>query len=162
MTVNNISSSIVSLTVQSTIQNITLQVNQTKKLSLENPGFYDLLMKLNSITDERANLTIQTINEPIIKKPQIEERNLTIHEENFDEEVEKIKAAERVNDYLNFEQKRARMFFYGFLIIFIIVIIIIFLIISVYIKKNMEKTRRKIRKLKKSGKKGKTSNIKKN
>jgi len=64
---------VVKLTNESVIVNITsspqqavLFINQTKKFDVAGDGFYDLLVRLNNITENKANLTIMKIYEKIL------------------------------------------------------------------------------------------------
>lgn len=65
VTVGNISDSSATLTIQSEPITVVLSIGQTKKFDLTADGYYDLLIKLNKIETQKANLTIQTINENI-------------------------------------------------------------------------------------------------
>ena len=53
-----------------------MNVGQGAKLNLTSPDYYDLLIKLNSIKDSKANMTMQQIYEEIPKK--LTEKNITI------------------------------------------------------------------------------------
>ena len=66
----------VNLTLQSSIIKLVLNVGQGAKLNLTSPDYYDLLIKLNSIKDSKANMTMQQIYEEIPKK--LTEKNITI------------------------------------------------------------------------------------
>ena len=56
----------INLTIRSDPIKLVLGIGQSAKLNLTSKEFYDLFVKLESINDKKANLTIQTINEPII------------------------------------------------------------------------------------------------
>ncbi len=53
----------VKISIQSTPINVTLTVGQTKKYDFENDGTYDISIKLNNVTDGKADLYIKKINE---------------------------------------------------------------------------------------------------
>lgn len=70
---NNITDSRVNITISSNPINLILGVGQSVKLNLTSPEYYDLFVKLEGIRENRANLTIRSINEPI--KIVVEEEN---------------------------------------------------------------------------------------
>jgi len=55
----------VNLTIESEPINLKLGIGQSVKLNLTSAIYYDLFVKLNAIVDNRAELTIQSINEAI-------------------------------------------------------------------------------------------------
>lgn len=65
LSVNDVGSDFVNLTIRSEPINLKLGVGQSAKLNLTSPIYYDLFIKLNSIVTNEAELTIQLINEPI-------------------------------------------------------------------------------------------------
>lgn len=67
LSVNNVSSNFVNITLSSEPINFALLVGQEKKINLTNSEYYDLIVKLNSITYGQANITLEKINEPIVK-----------------------------------------------------------------------------------------------
>jgi subtilisin len=74
ITVNEIKT-FVNLTIESKPINILLGVGQSVKLSLVSPYYYDLYIKLEGIENNKAILTIQTINESIEKPGSIKKDN---------------------------------------------------------------------------------------
>ena len=50
----------------SSIEQVTLNIGDLKKFDITDDGFYDLSVKLNSITTPKINLTIQSIKEQIV------------------------------------------------------------------------------------------------
>lgn len=56
----------VTINVSSETQQATLNTGETKKFDVTNDSYYDLSVKLNSIEDNEANLTLKKINEKII------------------------------------------------------------------------------------------------
>ncbi|MEK6886177.1 MAG: hypothetical protein AABX17_04385, partial [Nanoarchaeota archaeon] len=65
LTLDSISSNSVKIIIRSSPINITLFVGEAKKLNISSSINYDLYVKLNSIVNNVANLTIKTISEPI-------------------------------------------------------------------------------------------------
>ncbi len=113
----NLQSDRVILVVQSDPIVLTLAVGQSAKLNLTNSNLYDLFIKLESITNDKAKLTIQTINEPIIQtknKSSIEEPNSQLNNQN----------GQNTNELasLGVEISKLKYITYTFIIIFIIVI----------------------------------------
>lgn len=66
LTINDIGSNFVNLTLKSNPINIKLGISQSIKINLTSPDYYDLYIKLNSIENNKASLTIQTIHELIV------------------------------------------------------------------------------------------------
>jgi len=67
LTVNNIGIGYVNLTIESTPINLILLVGQSKKVNLTSKNYYDLLVKLENITNDKAEITIKSISIPIKK-----------------------------------------------------------------------------------------------
>lgn len=65
ITINRVYSNKVALTIQSNPIKLNVSVGEEKKLSLTSSGYYDLYLKLNSITNGKADLTIKSIHEAI-------------------------------------------------------------------------------------------------
>jgi subtilisin family serine protease len=76
LTVNEIGEDYVNLTIESDPINLMLGVGQSAKLNLSSINYYDLLVRLNSIKDNEAELTIQLISE-VIEKVIVEEVVIT-------------------------------------------------------------------------------------
>jgi len=68
LTINNLNSNSIDLTIQSDPIKLKLGIGQSAKLNLTSPTHYDLYIKLNSIISGKAELVIQTINEKIINQ----------------------------------------------------------------------------------------------
>jgi hypothetical protein len=66
------------LTVESEPINVVLNTGEEKKFDLTADGYYDLLIKLDSITNKKGNLTVQVINEQV---PGEEEEETVIEEQ---------------------------------------------------------------------------------
>lgn len=64
LTVNSVGADHVNITIRSDPIRLTLGIGQSAKLNLTSASFYDLLVRLESITAGKARITIQTINEP--------------------------------------------------------------------------------------------------
>lgn len=65
LTVDHVGKNFVNLTVQSNVIKFALNVGGSVKLNLTSADYYDLYIKLNSIENSKANLTIKTIHEKI-------------------------------------------------------------------------------------------------
>lgn len=65
MKINKISSDKLTLTISSNPITLTLKINETRKINLDNNKYYDLEVFLNSIKNSRANISIKSINEKI-------------------------------------------------------------------------------------------------
>lgn len=89
ITTNFVGIDYVDLTVQSDPINFILYIGEEKKLNLTSLEYYNLYIKLNSIKNKRANLTIQTIHEQIFKVPEEMKipGNKTSDKEFFEEEI---------------------------------------------------------------------------
>jgi uncharacterized integral membrane protein len=78
LTLNKLSEDSAYLIIENKSINIKLTLGETKKISLFSEGFYDILIKLESISGENAEITIQTIHELIqIEQPIIPQANTT-------------------------------------------------------------------------------------
>jgi len=120
--VNEITNNYVNITINSTITKLLLSVGQSAKINLTNSDYYDIFIKLNSIKDNKADLTIQIINEPIIKTEFPKE---VIKKEEVKDTVEKeIKDRDNIID-LKKSVKELKIILGLFVIIIIIIIIII-------------------------------------
>jgi hypothetical protein len=60
-----LTSTTANISVQSTPQERVFNIGDEKKFDVLDDGFYDLLIKLNSISNNQANLTVTTIHEEI-------------------------------------------------------------------------------------------------
>jgi len=65
VTLNNLTTNSAIIIVNSTPQTATLLTGESKKFDVNNDQYYDLLVKLNSITNNKANLTISSLHELI-------------------------------------------------------------------------------------------------
>ena len=75
LTINDIGIDYVYLTITSSPISLKLGVGQSAKLNLTNSDYYDLFVRLNSIKNNKADITMQLINEKIpetIEKEEIE------------------------------------------------------------------------------------------
>ncbi len=88
LTVDYVGESFVNLTIQSNIIKLTLGIGQSAKLNLTSAEYYNLYIKLNSIENNKAKITMQTIHEEITK--------LKISGESIGEEKETLKTEEEI------------------------------------------------------------------
>jgi hypothetical protein len=85
----NVTNTTVVINVSSTPQQVTMEVGDEEKFELTNDTFYDLLVKLNSIADSTANLTIKSIHEEIPEEAvEEEEEEAVTPGEEGEEEIE--------------------------------------------------------------------------
>lgn len=77
LTLQSIADNSASLIVESNRIGLYLQSGESANISLTSPSYYDLLIKLNSISNSRANLTITSINEPVTSTKHILLENIT-------------------------------------------------------------------------------------
>ncbi|MDP3881560.1 MAG: hypothetical protein Q8Q31_01640 [Nanoarchaeota archaeon] len=64
--VMNLTSTSALINVSSVSQQATLSLRESKKFDVENDSYYDIKVTLNSINDNKANITIESINERVI------------------------------------------------------------------------------------------------
>lgn len=96
LTVDYVASNYANLTLQSNLIKIVLGIGQSIKLNLTSSDYYDLYIKLDSISNNKATLTIQTIHETIPKnvldgKSTGGEINVSVDKENEKPEINNIK-----------------------------------------------------------------------
>lgn len=65
VTMNKVTQTYAEMTVRSDPVNVNLSIGESEKLSLETPGYYDILIKLEGIASLRANITVMSIYEEI-------------------------------------------------------------------------------------------------
>ncbi|MBD3252559.1 hypothetical protein GF386_02415 [Candidatus Pacearchaeota archaeon] len=142
ITMDNITSNKVKINITSDLQQATLFIGDEKKFEVTDDSYYDIIVRLNNITNNKANLTIRYLHEKIISE--FEE----------DEEFEKpLKQDEEEIIEDNFKETKSRMFGIRYYLSIIVVIIIILFILSligykIYYKK-IKKSKDKKRKIKK-------------
>ena len=102
ITNNYVGKDYVDLTIQSDPINIVLYVNESLRLNLTSKDYYDIYIKLNSIKNFKANLTIKTIYEFIPPKIETKENETTIKDSLKDEAPQqpKILRIESLKTYL--------------------------------------------------------------
>jgi hypothetical protein len=69
LTVNSVNLTYASITVESSPITLLLNIGESAKLSLESENYYDLLVTLNNITNNKASITLQLISEEIVAIP---------------------------------------------------------------------------------------------
>ena len=77
LTLTQVSDNSADLTIQNTSLDITLNLGETKKLTLISDGFYDISVKLESVSNGQADITLQTIHELV---PSIQPANPSTNE----------------------------------------------------------------------------------
>lgn len=129
ITAGKVTETSVKLTIQSEPVETSLTISETKKLDLTSDGYYDLSIKLNSISNSKANLTIQTIKEKIpeeeLKKLE-EQKEASSDEENQKTIEQNIESSGITGAVVSaFNNNRT-----GFIIGFVIIIVFIAIMIS--------------------------------
>jgi subtilisin family serine protease len=124
LTINEIKTDYVNITIKSNSINLILGIGQSVKLNLSSPNYYDLFVKLDSIENNKAKITIQTIHEEI-PRPLIS--NIINESEDDRKNKEEIEIAKNIED-LNYAIKIMKIFFFAIVIIFIIIIAVLLLI----------------------------------
>tara|TARA_Y100000031_G_scaffold156236_1_gene209890 strand:- start:526 stop:3255 length:2730 start_codon:yes stop_codon:yes gene_type:complete len=144
LTINKLSSDELTLTITSNPITLTLKVNETRKVNLNNNEYYDLEVFLNSIKNFRANITIKSINEKIPVRNifnQDNEVNQSINESKneFVEERNSFITGLVIGDFILNKQRT--------LLIIVVVFVIYFLI---RFKKHFIKSKKKVKRKKRS------------
>jgi subtilisin family serine protease len=116
--INRINNDSVNLTLQSSPINVLLYVGQETKQDLNTDGIFDIYVKLNSILNNRANLTIKSINEPISQV------NSGTNLDNSTGADEQNSTLDKIFNPKNFWQK---LYIPGILLIIIILIVLYYL-----------------------------------
>ena len=68
LSLNYVDGTSASITVQSNPLTFVLEIGQEKKIDFELDGFYDLVVKLEEIVNNKATINIQSINEEVIEE----------------------------------------------------------------------------------------------
>jgi len=140
LTVKKIENDYVNLTIQSNPVNFILNNNQEIKLNLSSDRFYDVYVKLNSIENNKANITLKTINEII---------NKTIPTENEAEpgpEKTKVVVFDEKPNEENNETGSKYLFFIILSVVLLILFIFIILILFFIFRKKPKKKKKRMKK----------------
>ena len=89
--ITGITATTATMEIASTPQTATLSIGDERKFEVTDDSYYDIYVKLNSITNNKANITVQSINELITVK------SITEEEEREDAAEEKKKAEIRAS-----------------------------------------------------------------
>ena len=127
LTVNNITDNSISLTIQSSIIKLKLGIGQSAKLNLTSANYYNFYIKLNSIINNKADITIQTIHEQI-PKPSVTSNVVKEDEDKTREEIPSQK------------QTNIRSYIKDFLIVMLIIAVLVVLF-SKSRKKNIKRAK---------------------
>ncbi len=73
LSIGEIKNNRVTIIIKSNIINFTLGLGESKKINISSPDYYELYVRFDEITGNKAKITIKTINEKIIKN-NIEEK----------------------------------------------------------------------------------------
>ncbi len=137
LTINEIGKNYVKLTISSTSINLTLGIGQSIKLNLTSADYYDLYIKLNSILQNKVEITIQTIHEKILKQ------SITIGQV-----VEEKKAEEKINEKNKKKEEKAEVMKNLEIVIavLVIIIVILMLLIKEIVKEKIIRRKKKFKK----------------
>jgi len=133
ITVNALSSNYANITLRSSPINLIIRVDEEKKFNLSSNNYYDFYIKLNSIQNNKANLTMKSIYELI----KVNSVNLTRNET--------LPVNSSISGDFEDGTDNAKIYRYVFIGI-IIFVVIIALLISWYLRKKPEKISRKKKK----------------
>lgn len=134
LTINEITKDSVMITIQSNSITFKLGIGQSIKLNLTSANFYDLYIKLDSIADNKAKLTVQTILEEIPKVQKESLENKTINSN----ETAPQQQAEEEQDVPTSNTKSS-------VIILVSIILILLIILGTYLKSRKQMKREIIR-----------------
>jgi len=81
------------INISSTPQQTTLTIGDEKKFDTNEDSYYDISLKLNSITNNKANITIQSINEIVIPEETISEQELLDQTQQQTQKTQKEKSS---------------------------------------------------------------------
>jgi hypothetical protein len=71
-----IGTSFATFVIQSDPLTFTLNIGEEKKLSINSTNFYDFYIKLNSIDNNKVNITVKQISEPIVQESRVINRSI--------------------------------------------------------------------------------------
>ena len=117
-------------------------IGQSAKLNLTSPDYYDLYLKLENISGNKAKLTIQLIRENMQKPAPITESAVEKNEEKLIEK-EEIKKTEEETKIMP-DIKKFKLIVYSIILMIIITLIILLISERKYIK-NITKTKEKMK-----------------
>ncbi|MFH1053217.1 MAG: S8 family serine peptidase [Candidatus Woesearchaeota archaeon] len=127
ITVKDVKTDYVDIIIQSNPINLRLGIGQSARLNLTGPDYYNLYIKLNSIEDEKAEITIQTINEPIPKQPSM--AGEAVKEQEPKDKIEVHKESDEIIQekmrLLDFRINKLKIYIYIAILIIIMALIII-------------------------------------
>lgn len=116
LNVDAISGTSATFSIYSVKQTITLKIGDEKKLDLNSDGYYDLSLKLNSIINNRANVTIKGLKELI--------------------NPENVSSTNPVNNEPSVKNNPSQSYLsVNYLVLFVIIAIIIILIIIYFLRR---------------------------
>ena len=134
MTLNEVKEKYANISIQSSTMNFILGIGQSAKLNLTSPDYYDIYIKLETIVNNKAKLTIQLINEPIEKPAPITGKII----ENETKSGEKTEISKNLN-LLSIELKKMKMIVYGLITGIIMIICILIYLKRKKIKEEVKK-----------------------
>jgi len=132
LTINEVNPIYVKITIQSSPITLKLGIGQSAKLNLTSPDYYDLFVKLNSVNNSKADITIQLINEEIPKPDVLS----TFTGDAVDEK--KADIIEATDEDLGYEIEKLKRTTYILVLIIIVIAIFILFKERKFIKKEIK------------------------
>jgi len=125
LSIESISNNSIKIKIQSIIITDELSINETGKYEITGNDIYNIQVKLNSILNNKCNLTIKSINEKIIAQTHSE----TINENN--QNLEKNISTTEINSQINQEESKSNKWIVLITLgVIIIIISTIFIVIN--------------------------------
>ena len=117
--IKKIETNYANITIESNPINFILYLGEEKKIDFENDSYYDLYVKLNNLINNKANLTIKSINE------YYEKQNITQNQSiNQTNQIQDNQTLEIQENKPNLEAKKENFIFEYIIVVFFIVFII--------------------------------------
>jgi hypothetical protein len=88
LTVKRLTTTTITIEITSNPINATMAINDTRKFEITEDGYYDLQVTLNSIANGKANLTVQSVHEQIVKPA--EQKQDQLNESEIEKPEEKV------------------------------------------------------------------------
>ena len=97
-----ITNTTVTINISSIPQQAILRIGEEKKFEITDDNFYDILVRLNGIENNNANLTISSIHEEVSRQPrQLLDINLNL----VDSSIQEISGLVAIMSFKNFEEE---------------------------------------------------------
>ncbi|MEM0465270.1 MAG: hypothetical protein QXW97_01050 [Candidatus Pacearchaeota archaeon] len=147
ITLINITSSVAIIDISSKSQQAILNIGEAKKFDVNSDSYFDVLIRLNSIKNKKANLTISSLHEKISSKEseKEDESNPTLSTAHSNNDLSSSEDNNKINNQyiLNSEKGKINSKYLIFIsvIISVVILIIIAIISFLIFYKNKKKKR---------------------